>query len=618
VGADRREFLLPSPRFRLLPLGCACFLAAVLSAQTPAGQQQIPVLKATARTVIVDVVVTNNSGDAVAGLPKQYFQVMEDGKPQTVNYFEEHGVKTVSPEGSKPLANLPPEFHTNVPPAPETDSVNVLLIDTLNTETKDQPFVRKQILSYLRQMKPGTRVAIFSLGSHFRFVQGFTSDVSRLQAALSDTRNGPETEKDASFHSRSDRDDDAAELRNVQAIAAELRGAPALVEGLAAAQEEVMTTQYQVRVEKTLDALESIARYLSNVPGRKNLIWLGGSFPVTVFPNDAERRQMSNLHLSLSTAKEMADLLFTSKLAVYPINAEGLANNTTMDAEHCLPERGNSCPDAGTGPALGTNLNMENDARGHTQLTMEKLADDTGGKAFYNTNDLSMAVQKAIANGSHYYTIAYTPTNSRLDGGYRKVTVKLESGNYKLAYRQGYNAEETHITAGKPAGDPLKSQLEFGLPNSTELLYGVRVTAAEPQPRPNAPRAGLNAKLSCPCTRYRIEYRIPGSDVAFVPDQNGRQSGKIDFGLVAYGHDGKAVNWQQSTLAMALKPDMFAYVQKNGIPLRFEIDLPNSDLYLETGLYDWGTGKTGTLSIPVQPGNGASSARIGPSNGVGH
>jgi len=69
---------------------------------------------------------------------------------------------------------------------------------------------------------------------------------------------------------------------------------------------------------------------------------------------------------------------------------------------------------------------------------------------------------------------------------------------------------------------------------------------------------------------------------------------------------------------MALKPDMFAYVQKNGIPLRFEIDLPNSDLYLETGLYDWGTGKTGTLSIPVQPGNGASSARIGPSNGVGH
>jgi len=568
--------------------------------------------------VIVDVVVTNGGGDAVAGLPKQDFQVLEDGKPQTVNYFEEHGVKTISPESSRPLANFPPDFRTNVPPAPETDSVNVLLIDTLNTEIKDQPFVRKQILSYLRQMKPGTRVAIFSLGSHFRFVQGFTSDVSRLQGALSDPRNGPQTAKDPAFHSSSDRNDDAAELRNMQAVAAELRGAPALVEGLAAAQAEVMTTQYQVRVEKTLDALESIARYLSNVPGRKNLIWLGGSFPVNVFPNDAERRQMSDLHLSLNTAKEMADLLFTSKLAVYPINAEGLANNTTMDAEHCLPDKFNVCPDAGTGPALGTNLNMENDARGHSQLTMEKLADDTGGKAFYNTNDLSLAVQQAIANGSHYYTIAYTPTNARLDGGYRRVTVKLESGNYKLAYRQGYNAEETHIATGKPAGDPLKAQLEFGLPNSTELLYGVRVTASQPQPRPDAPRAGLNAKLSCPCTRYRIEYRIPGSDVAFAPDQNGRQSGKIDFGLVAYGRDGKAVNWQQSTLAMALKPDMFAYVQKNGIPVQFEIDLPNSDLYLESGVYDWSTGKTGTLSIPLQPGNGAPAAGVGPANRVGH
>ncbi len=605
-------------RSSLLPLAFAGLLAPALSAQTPAGQQQIPVLKATARTVIVDVVVTNRAGEPVRGLQRQDFQVLEDGQPQTVNYFEEHGERANSPEGSKPPANLPPDFHTNVPPAPETDSINVLLIDTLNTETKDQPFVRKQILSYLRQMKPGTRVAIFSLGSHFRFVQGFTSDVSRLQAALNDPNNGPQTEKDQAFHSRSDRNDDAAELRNMQALSAELRGAPALVEGLAAAQAEVMTTQYQVRVEKTVDALEAIARYLSGVPGRKNLIWLGGSFPVNVFPNDAERRQMANLHLSLSTAKEMADLLFTSKLALYPINAEGLGNNATMDAEHCLPERFNACPDAGTGPALGTNLNMENDAPGHTQLTMEKLAADTGGKAFYNTNDLSLAVQQAIANGSHYYTVAYTPTNARLDGGYRKVTVKLESGNYKLAYRQGYNAEETHITTGKPAGDPLKAQLEFGLPNSTELSYGLRVTAAQAQPNPNAPRAGLNAKLSCPCTRYRIEYRIPESDVAFMPDQNGRQSGKIDFGLVAYDRDGKAVNWQQSTLAMALKPDMFAYVQKNGIPVQFEIDLPNANLYLESGLYDWGTGKTGTLSIPLQPANGASAAGVGPANRVGH
>jgi hypothetical protein len=57
-----------------------------------------------------------------------------------------------------------------------------------------------------------------------------------------------------------------------------------------------------------------------------------------------------------------------------------------------------------------------------------------------------------------------------------------------------------------------------------------------------------------------------------------------------------------ATQGMALKPEVYAAIQKSGVPAHMEIDLPNTDVYLETGVYDWSTGKTGTLEIPLHPG----------------
>jgi hypothetical protein len=68
---------------------------------------------------------------------------------------------------------------------------------------------------------------------------------------------------------------------------------------------------------------------------------------------------------------------------------------------------------------------------------------------------------------------------------------------------------------------------------------------------------------------------------------------------MAYDRDGKAVNWIAVTQGMDLKPEIFAAIQKPGVPVHMEIDLPNSEVFLETGIYDWSTGKAGTLEVPV-------------------
>src|SRR5580692_2728978 len=232
--------------------------AAALPTQTnqPQTQSAIPVIRANTRAVAVDVVVTRDHDEPVTALRKQDFTVLEDGKPVTVDFFEEHTAKTLPPGAVPSLAKMPPNMYTNVPPAPESDSVNVLLLDTLNTDRPDQAYVRQQMVNFLKTMQPGLRVAVFVLGSKLRMVQGFTTDSSVLRDAVNDKKNGVKMEDDTSVtRSLHDKIDDKARLANMQMGAAGL-------EAFAAWQSTFAGYQADQRVAMTLEALNYLGRYL--------------------------------------------------------------------------------------------------------------------------------------------------------------------------------------------------------------------------------------------------------------------------------------------------------------------------------------------------------------------
>src|SRR5215831_3937514 len=154
----------------------------------PGNTNPIPTLKARVRLVVVDVVVSNNKGEPVPGLKKEDFEVSEDGKPQTVSVFEEH--RGVRPTQIK-LPPMPPGVYTNFPVTQTADSVNIILLDALNTPSSDQTYVHSQMLKYLRTIPPRTRVAIFTLASRLIMLQGITTDSSLLLAALNSEKAGP-------------------------------------------------------------------------------------------------------------------------------------------------------------------------------------------------------------------------------------------------------------------------------------------------------------------------------------------------------------------------------------------------------------------------------------------
>ena len=599
------SFLI-SGSFMFLRFCFLCFLlipwsgvsSPVATAQT--SSQSLPTIKTKVQRVLVDVVVTNDKGDAVTGLRKEDFQIEEDGKPQTIMTFEEH-------HGAAPtevtLPPMPEHVYTNFPVLEAADAVNVLLLDALNTPSRDQVYVHAQMLKYLQTIPPGTRVAIFTLASRLRMLQGVTTDSKQVLAALKTKNAGTQS----SPLLASDAENDANQ-HFVDFLEENSQGAPpktladAAVNPIYAAKQFLADTslvQTELRIGITLDAMQQLARYLANVPGRKNLVWFSGSFPVNVFPDPDIPDPFTIASSFQEDERQTADLMAASRMAVYPIAAEGLMPDAVFQA--------NASEIAEKRPSLMSRdqvkqLGRDNLTRDLNHRAMEELAKDTGGHAFYNTNGLSDALARVVSNGTRYYSITYDPTDAKMDGKFRNIRVKLAKGKYSLAYRRGYYADdlETALGAGKTQNsDPLLALMARNLPEYTGILYKVLVQPSNPQPTPASPRAGTNPDLKGPITRYGVDFAIATRDLHFQPSADGSRHGQFEVALIAYDREGKPLNFVVSNGDYKVRPDVYANLQKVGLQIHKEIDVPKAYVYLRTGVYDVSSGTAGTLGVPL-------------------
>jgi VWFA-related protein len=588
-------------------------------AQSAQSSALTPVFKTSTRAVIVDVVVDNGKGEPVQALRKEDFRIFEDGKPQNIDFFEEHQAKTLS-GALQPLPKMPPNVYTNVPPAPEDDAVNVLLLDSLNTPPQMTSYARNQILNYLNHVKPGTRIAIFVLNKNLNIVQGFTSDATLLrEAALQQTAPGIS----ASMVTKSEVGDfqelmafmgsNAPSPGSTTTSAAPTGGngpsgagwanPTSPISALTAVQDAFANYQgfkEANRARMTLEAISDVARYLSGIPGRKNLIWFAGDFPIVILPKFDQRQDAADNGIALKEIRKAADLLTAARVAVYPVYANGIMSDDIVSSDNRSPA---SAAGVGNMSTVAGNavFNDSANARASEIASMNQLASDTGGKALYNANDLDTAIGHSIADGAHYYSIVYTPTNKKMDGKYRSIEIKVPEYKYKLAYRRGYNADEDAKAPRQVETDPLRSLLRPGSPDATQLLFAVRAVPNSPQPASNAHPAGKNTSVTGPTTRYSFDFMIRWTDVALASGPNGTHTGKVEIELLAFDRTGKAVNWNGGTQEMQLTPDLYAAIQRSGIPAHMEIDLPREPIYLEAGVHDLTTGKVGTLRIRLDP-----------------
>ncbi len=559
--------LLTASTLLLVPSTYAQNGTSPAAAQPPAFQVQ-------AHAVLIDVVVAKGKQPALH-LQQQDFRVFDNGTPETIDFFQENAAPPVATTPATPP--MPPQEFTNQPATQPGDQVTVLLLDRLNTHAADQAAFIDGVRAFVRGLRPGTPIAVFTLSSQLRLVQGFTGDPAKLQASMSG-KGAPVAGTTAIAHTAQD---DAMDQMQAASLAESL----GMRDNSVAPMNQLRANE---RSTLTLQALNALSRYLAGIPGRKNLIWYASDFPLAIFPDDRIGQTLAQNQAFGSEVRTTTGLLAAARVAVYPVSAAGISNDSWTQASNTAE---NSSIDGMTQQSA-----RDQNARAANIAAMEQIATDTGGRAMYSTNDLGKAAADAMQNGAHYYTLAYTPSTLQPDGSYHRIEVKLTGHNEKLEYRRGYFADSG--AAPTASADPLISLLRDGLPSATQIIYRVRALPALPQPVAGAPVSGGNRNLSGPRTRYLVDLTVPtdGLDLASRPD--GSRSGNIELALVAYDPSGKAVNWTGGATAIDLTPASFAAAQKSGIPLRLQLDLPDEPLRLATGVYDLRSSKVGTLEIP--------------------
>ena len=581
-------------------------------------------LKVNSRAVLVDVVVTDSKGNPVKGLRQEDFRVLEQGQRQSIGYFEEHSTDLLARRSeNRAFPQMPPNVFTNYSPLPTPPVVNVLLLDALNTPMNDQMYLKKAAQHYLKTLKPGTRLAIFTMSMRLSFIQGFSDDPAVLATAMGYRKND-KSEPAVLLQSKGESDAQGTvielmvAMENTGGTATALAVPPQTIEAFQQFMQETRYAQDSDREYRTLQNLNQLAAFLGSFPGRKNVIWMSGAFPLELFGQTSLRFEGS--------IDKTINLLSAARVAIYPVDVRGTNVPTFYTAENTLDPSITSAPQI-LGPAPGVtadapnamqggvgqggfagNLLDESQAKNSSGSTMDMLATMTGGKAFYNQNDLSGIIGKVSDHSSDFYTLSYSPTNSNMDGVFRKIEVKVGDGeHYTLSYRRGYYARDEDLPgaaqseqeqAAQKASqnptqiDPLEPFMVFGMPQSEQILYKTQI-----QPMPQ--KADEKPSQKEPSDRYSVDFALDLKDLSLKLGPDGVHKGKLNLSMILYNKYGQVASREDHLVDLNIKPDVFAIFQKTGVQLHSQVLVPKGQYWLRTGVYDEASRKVGTMEIPL-------------------
>lgn len=365
-------------RFGLLCLAALCLYA-----------QDEPVFRSGTRLVEVDVIVRNKK-KPVSGLTKDQFKLFDNGKQQAISTFSAPPERTAAeplPKGA---------VSNRLTPAGEPPrNVTVILVDHMNTQIDLQPYMHDHIVKLTRGPMGKERLAIMVLtDATLRVIHDFTESPDHLATVMKEMT--PERWTRPFSGNRND-----------------------------------LYTMFHDRELATVSAMQEIARHLASIPGRKNLVWVSGSFPMF----------LNNRAVQMDFTNEIARALqplSDANVAVYPVDARGLISGSTpMEAPAAATRRGRAPMTVTEPPALNT-LNF--------------VAEQTGGKAYYNSNGIVDSIEQAIEDGSEVYTLGFYPPEGVLNDAFHKLKVEVSGQKVDVRARPGYFASKNAPSAGaRPA-----------------------------------------------------------------------------------------------------------------------------------------------------------------------
>jgi len=539
---------------------------------TPASreQQKVPaadedVVRINTNLVQVDAVVTDKNGKAVTDLRPEEIRIFEDGKSQTVTNFSyivaESANRAAVPKptsGNKaepsipvPGANLRPE---------QVRRTMALVVDDLGLSFQSTYYVRRALKKFVdEQMQPGDLVAIIRTSGGIGVLQQFTSDKRMLYAAIERVKWN-------------------ASGRAGVIPFAPLEANSTQNEEAQAANEELNLFREDVFAVGTLGAVSYVVRGLRSLPGRKSILLISDGF-VIYNRNDPTRN-----YRAFNALRRLIDQATRASVVIYTMNAVGLQVLMLSAAD---------APGERTAAQIEQELSNRRLAAFDSQEGLNYLAQETGGIAIRNNNDLSSGIKRIIEDQKGYYLIGYRPDESTFDRRtgsrtFHKLNLKvLRPGKFNVRMRNGFfgvSDEDTH-----PAPVTARDQIQAALfsPFGAAGVH-VRLTALFA----NDAKAG---------SILRAMMHVSASDLTLTEEADGWHKATFDVVAVTFGDNGTIVDQTSRTHTIRVRGASYQSVMQDGFVYFITVPLKKAGAYqLRAALRDHGSEQVGSASQFIQ------------------
>lgn len=546
--------MLPFPElkiYRAKGLLACLTLPMAFAAQDP---PQAPQIRVSTHLVQFGVIVRDSNGP-VGNLTKDDFVVLDRGQSQEIRVF--------STESSRPTAQpAQPLLHNTYSDQAQFGgsnprSVTIILLDNLNTLSTSAPLphestprwleahalavAQRRLIEFLQQMDPKDRIAIYGLTDKLHVLCDFTCDRDQLLTVVRRYNATGKTQRDVAepgnYHFE-DMDTQDFAARESQSAA------------------ELAAMNSQNRTATTMASLTAIAAHVADIPGRKNLLWLTGNLTIS--------------------GKAAASILVRGNIAAYPVDARGLLPGAPLlnvaDAEDSMSSvtgRGNIvAPTAMAAQPVGID-------------EMEEMADDTGGHAFINTNDLTSAIRIAVEDSAVTYTLGFYLDPRSLDGKFHKLRVEVKRPGLIATYPKGYFAFKDVSATQDESRSSFLEAIRSPL-NSSAIPLEVKVD------RTGKPAASSLQILG-----------MVGIKGILLPKDGEMRRGKLDVYTLQQDATGNVLQQTNVRLNLSLTEQQYQAYLQSGVFFRKSVEPKQDATVLRVLVQFVGTPEVGSVIIPL-------------------
>lgn len=521
----------------------------------PANANGQDIVRISTQLVQVDAVVTDKNGKHIEDLTENEFELMVDGKRQSLSHFSRI---TLPPVERAPA----PKKKTDAPPPPESMPTRQLakeevrrtvafVVDDLGLTISSTEMVRETLRRFVaEQMQEGDLVAIIRTGNGLGMLEQFTSDKRLLYAAIERLIWNP-LSRDMSptfADSGAEVSDDASARQDVLADFEEFR-------------ETNFTTG-------TLGAVQFVVNSLRALPGRKSVILLSDGFRINS-PNDND----GSTNRVLQNLKQLVELANRSSVVVYAIDAKGLQP---------------FMPGANVGGRPGASAYT--DAQQSAQEALEGptfLAQQTGGFIVTNTNDLNIGVAEALYDQQSYYLLGFDPDDAKFDRRYHSIKLRVTRPGVKVRTRNGFFG----VTEGEERGKPAEAPKTRGEQILSALLAPLATRELTLKMTPYFFNSSKEGPL------VRALFQVDCSKLTFKDGPNNQKLLNLDLAAFAFDETGAPADFAARRLALTFNEQQYQQVLAHGLPYRADFPLKRPGAYqFRALLRDDATGYTGAVS----------------------